>query len=104
MDKNLIQLMIDNQSKMSTDMVDMKVLLTKQEENLSYHIKRTNLLEEQVAINKKEYIVLLEKIDKDLKPIKAHVAVINASLKIIGGLSVILSIGASVVKILSYFS
>lgn len=97
MDKNLLQIILDNQAKMSEDIVDMKVLLAKQEESITYHIKRTDLAEENM-------VLLREQMSIDLKPIKSHVAFVNTALKIVGGLSVLVSIGASIVKILSYFA
>lgn len=97
MDKNLLQVILDNQTKMAEDIVDMKVLLSKQEQNIVYHIKRTDLAEENIRL-------LREQMNKDLKPIKSYIALVNSILKIIGGLSVLLSIGASIVKIVGFFA
>lgn len=51
-----------------------KEILAKQQESLNYHIKRTDLLEE------------------DLRPVKKHVYMINGFLKGFGAVSVLLGI------------
>lgn len=58
------------------------VTLAKQHEQLAYHIKRTNLIEEQ------------------LEPIKKHVNMVHGALKLIGVLSVLASIAEVVFKLL----
>jgi hypothetical protein len=93
MDQNLLQVILDNQNKMSEDIGDIKVIIAKQEQNIEYHVKRTDLAEENIALFREE-----------MKPVKAHVATIHTILKIIGGLGVLLSIAASIVKILAYFT
>jgi hypothetical protein len=96
MDK-LLQVVVERQTKIMDDIVDMKVLLAKQEENLAYHVKRTDLAEENIKL-------LRAQLEKDLAPVKSHVALVNAALKIVGGLSVALSITVSVVKLISYLT
>jgi len=40
--------------KISDDIVEIKVTLGKQEENINYHIKRSDLLEDQVSLLKED--------------------------------------------------
>ena len=50
---------------------DITVLLARQEEQLRYHIKRTDLLEESVDLLRKDFI-----------PVKKHVELVNSLCKI----------------------
>lgn len=63
--------------RISEDMTDVKVILARQEENISHHIKRTDLLEENVEL-------LRDEMRKDLSPIKRHVQTVNNLLLFIG--------------------
>ena len=55
--------------------------LVKQEENLKEHMRRTDLLE------------------NDLKPIKKHVAVMNGAFKALGIIGTVIGIAVGIVKI-----
>lgn len=93
----LLNRMLDKQDVMNGDINDIKV-------SLQYHIKRTNLLEELVDTNKSECQALLKKIDAEIQPVKTHVAVVNAALKMLGALSIVIGIISGILKIISYFS
>ncbi len=80
--------MLENQQAMAVDIKEIKV-------SLDYHIKRTNLLEESIGLAKQQ-------LEIDLKPIKAHVALLNIVLKLGGALSFILVFIAGVLKILDF--
>ena len=56
--------------------------LVRQEEQLAYHIKRTNLLE------------------ADLKPVKRHVAHIEGVFKFLGIMATIATIAAALIQVL----
>jgi uncharacterized coiled-coil protein SlyX len=56
--------------------------LVRQEEQLAYHIKRTNLLEEK------------------MQPVESHVAAVNVVLKLVGFLAVLISITTAIAKFL----
>lgn len=73
-----IELKID---KVSDHIAEINVTLAKQEEQLSYHIKRTNLLEEK------------------LDPVENHVAMISGAFKLITLLAALISIIVGVAKI-----
>jgi hypothetical protein len=87
----------DKQDVMADDISEIKI-------SIQYHIKRTNLLEELVELNKEQTLTLFEKLDKDLAPIKSHVITLNAGLKIIAGISIVVSIVAGIIKVVSFFS
>lgn len=80
--------MFDNQKNMGIDIAEIKV-------SLAYHIKRTDLLEESVELSRAH-------LDKDLKPIKAHVVLVNNTLKIFGGITIIVGFIAAIMEIYSY--
>lgn len=63
--------------------------LVRQEESLKYHIKRTDLLEENVAMFREDFL-----------PVKKHVDLINAGTKL---LVVIVTLGAGIAGILKFF-
>lgn len=94
--KEVYSKILDKQDKMAEDITDIKVILAKVEESLKYHIKRTDLAEEAIALNRKQF-------ELDMKPIKNHVLMVNAAFKIIGGISVLVGIIAGVVKIAAFF-
>lgn len=78
--------------KIAEDITDIKVTSAKQEVNLEnlteqvrIHVKRTDLLE------------------LEIKPIKEHVALINACLKILGLTALLAGLGWNVIELLRYF-
>lgn len=79
------------QEEMAQDISEIKVILGKQEVNIDYHIKRTNLLEESVTL-----------LRGDLKPVEDHVKFMQGGLKLVGLIALGLSIVVSVFKIISY--
>ena len=87
----------DKQDLMADDISEIKI-------SIQYHIKRTNLLEELVELNKEQNKALFEKLDKELAPVKSQVLIFNAGLKIIAGVSIVVSIVAGIVKVISFFS
>lgn len=60
--------------------------LVKQEENLKEHMKRSDLLEEQMA------------------PVKKHVALVESVFKIVGAIGVLVATAAGIVKIIEFFN
>lgn len=86
---NLTLDMLKKQSEMGEDIKGIKV-------SLDYHIKRTDLLEEQVQIDR-------EQLKKDLGPIKKHVLFIDFGLKILGAIGLFTAFVASLIKVVSFF-
>lgn len=64
--------------KISEDVSELKVTSAKQEENIKEHMRRTELAEENLSLLRKE-----------MEPLKLHVVSINAMLKGIGLVSVV---------------
>ena len=94
MDNNqLLSRLLDSQQGMANDINEIKILLAKQEESLRYHIKRTDLAEDNMALLRDE-----------LKPIKNHVALVNAVLRIFGAFAAIVSVGAGLIKVVQFFT
>lgn len=79
---------LNSQKEMAVDISEIKT-------SLSYHIKRTDLLEDSVKIAR-------EQLEKDMRPIKAHITLVNNSLKIIGGIAVLIGIVSGILEIFSY--
>jgi len=88
-DKDLLEKLYDKQEKMSEDMSDIKVILGKQEENIAHHIKRTDLLEENIKLLKEE-----------ISPVKEHVHRAEGALKLIGTLGVLATVGKFLYELL----
>lgn len=80
--------------KRSTDdkLNDVEKVLIVQETNLKQHMQRSQHLES-----------IVEKMEeKDLKPLRHHVAMVEGAMKLIGVVAVLVGIFAGVVKILSF--
>lgn len=86
---NLTLEMLKKQTDMAVDIGEIKV-------SIKEHIRRTDLLEEQVELNRKV-------LEKDLAPIKAHVNFINVCLRIFGGIGAFILVLEGVIKIMSFF-
>jgi hypothetical protein len=65
--------------KISEDVSELKITVAKQEENIKEHIRRTEIAEQNLEI-----------IHNEIRPLKEHVIVINAVLKGIGVISIII--------------
>lgn len=93
-DTNHFERLLDKMDLLVDSVADLRVIVAKQEENIRYHIKRTDLLEQQVEISKKEFL-------ENIKPIQKHVVYVETFLKIMGGLAVLVGIFESVKNIIS---
>ena len=81
---------LENQTEMAKDIGELKA-------DVKYHIKRTDLLEESIDLDRQQ-------LKKDLAPIKKHVTFVNTTLKIIGALGFIIGLAAGIAQLLDYFS
>lgn len=54
MDEEIKAQLFEKLDKMSDDIVDIKVTLGRQESSINYHIKRSDLLEDQVSLLKED--------------------------------------------------
>jgi ABC-type Zn uptake system ZnuABC Zn-binding protein ZnuA len=66
---------------MITDITEIKITSAKQHEALNYHIKRSDLNEENIEMLRKEF-----------EPIKSHVAAVNGILKFVAICSSVLGV------------
>lgn len=66
------------------------ITLAKQAKDLEHHIYRTDLAEENLDILRKE-----------IEPVKKHVAIMDASLKVIGAIASIATFIVGAIKLLS---
>lgn len=80
MKKSKLDRVLDKLDKLDERLDSVDKTLVKQEASLSEHIRRTELLED------------------DLKPVKAHVAQVNGAMKFIGLLSLVLGIIAAIAQ------
>lgn len=99
--EELYNRLLEKQEQMADDIGEIKVILARQEESLRHHIHRTELAEEAIAINKRHLDIAIAKLNEELKPIHKHVIMINTGFKLIGSLSVLLSIAAGIIKLFS---
>ena len=95
--------LLEKQEQMADDIGEIKVILARQEESLRHHIRRTELAEEAITLNRKHLDIAIEKLNNELKPVHSHVQLINSAFKIIGGISVVVSIVAGLVKVFGFF-
>lgn len=75
--------------KHSDELTEVKTTLASQQKSLDYHIKRTDLLEEQVNL-----------LRNDLEPVEDHVKGIKFLGKVIGVISLIVGIAVGLFEIL----
>lgn len=89
---DLLNKILEKQERMSEDISDIKLVNIKQEENLRLHMYRTELAEQNIEILKKELV-----------PVKKHVDLINAAVKIIAGVSILVGIIVGIVETIAFF-
>jgi hypothetical protein len=65
------------------------VTLAKQEEQLRFHIKRTDLLQSSI-----------EQVEKEIKPIQVHVNRMDGAIKLLGFISLLIGVCGSILKLL----
>ncbi len=93
--KEILLKILDKQEEFNKDMSEVKVTLARQEENLAEHMRRTQLNEENIELLRREF-------KKDMDPVTKHVAVVNAGLRLIGGLAVVVSIITGIMQIFRF--
>lgn len=76
--------------KIDSELMELRIISTKQEENIKEHIRRTELAEENLVMLRQE-----------MEPLKQHVIVINGILRVIGVVSVIIGSAAGIFEIIS---
>ena len=82
---DLLVKLYEKQEVISSDITEIKVVLGKQHESLVEHIRRTNILEDQ------------------MKPISVHVNRMEGAFKSIGFIVTVLGVVAGVAKAVSLF-
>lgn len=78
--------------KIESELVDMKVILGKQEENLRLHMYRTEIAEENIQLLKKQ-----------LSPIESYLKSISIFLKFIGVISIFAGLVLTIINIYKSF-
>jgi len=71
------------------EVVEIKLILVKQEENIRHHIRRTDLAEEN-----------LKELRDQIKPIERHVQHVEGALKVLGGISVFVAFVVAILEII----
>ena len=99
---NIYDRLLSKQEQMADDISEIKVILARQEESLRFHIKRTELAEEAIQINRAQLDASLKQLDIDLLPVKKHVDLVNAGFKIVSGLGVLVAIIVGIIKIIKF--
>lgn len=88
--KDLVERILDKLEEITKEITELKVVSVKQEENLKVHMKRSDALEEQLDIMRQE-----------LKPVQKHVFYVDAFIKGLGLISIIIGIISGLLKIQS---
>jgi predicted nucleic acid-binding Zn-ribbon protein len=89
--KDAIQTIVDIQNNINKELSEIKIILAKQEAQLEYHIKRTDIAEKN-----------LETLRKEFAPIKQHIDAIKIIIKSISVISIIIGIFVGIFKLLDY--
>lgn len=99
MSDDILKIIIDKVDKLDNkidgiagDIVEIKITSAKQNESLNYHIKRSDLNEENIEILRKE-----------VEPIKSHVIAVNSIIKFVGIFSTIIGTILGIFKLLKKF-
>jgi phosphoenolpyruvate carboxylase len=90
-DKKLLEKLDEKLDLVETRLSSIDVTLAKQELNLQEHMRRSLLNEEAIDLIKEE-----------LKPVQKHVTQVHTILQVVGFVAVLVSIVASVVKVLEF--
>lgn len=85
--------------KIRDDIAEIRVILGRQEESLKLHIYRTTLAEKNLDLLRQEFHMHEDKLDKELKPINKHINLVDSAFKILGVLSILVSIVGGLLKI-----
>jgi hypothetical protein len=88
----LLEKLLDKQEKLSEKQEDMNIILAENTVILKEHERRSLANEEAVIL-----------IREEIKPIQKHVDSVHTGLKLMGAVSIIISILAGVVKIVQFF-
>jgi hypothetical protein len=67
-----------------TDITELKIQGAKQNEQLAEHIRRTAMAEENISMLREENEFSRVRMEAELRPIKNHVAMVGAFLKLMG--------------------
>lgn len=90
--KDLLEIVFDKQEHIANELAEIKVITAKQEENLRHHMYRTQIAEENIELLRGE-----------MKPVQDHVRIVEASLKILGLISLIVGLITGVIEIAHFF-
>jgi hypothetical protein len=84
----------DKLEKIEDRLTNVDITLVKQEGNLAEHMRRS-------LANERAVEILEEEFKRELKPITAHVGMVNGTLKALGIISIVLGIITGLMKIYS---
>lgn len=87
--EELFSLVLNKIDRLDSRIDNVDKTLVKQEVSLSEHIRRTELAEEAIKILK-----------SSIDPINRHVHMVEGALKMIGGLSLLLGIATTLLKLM----
>lgn len=93
--KELVSILLEKHDKLAEDINDIKL-------NLAVHIKRTDLAEEAIKINKEQLELNIIKLEHDLKPLKSHVNLMNSIFRAVGIIATVIGVIAGVVEIMTF--
>lgn len=90
-DKELIKTILEEIKIIREELMTMKIVAVKQEQNLKEHMKRSNELERQTEL-----------IRQEMKPLQKHVGFVDATMKLVGALSLIATIILAFLEVKKY--
>ena len=89
----LLEKLYEKQEKLADDMAGVKIILAKQEENIRYHILRTEQNEFSI-----------DALRKEMDPVEGHVKAIQTVLKLFGLAGIGATLVSATVQVIRLFS
>lgn len=90
-DKEVIKAILEEIKMVREELMTMKIVAVKQEQNLKEHMRRSDELEKQTNL-----------IRLEMKPLQKHVAFVDATMKLVGALSLIATIVLAFLEVKKY--
>ena len=101
---NLLEKIYDKLEKLVDEMSEMKVIVAKQEVNLQEHMKRSDLLEEQMKLTQETYNRDKAEIEAELVPVKTHIHTVKSVFKVGSGIAAIIGVLGIIAQIYQILS
>ena len=86
-------------SVIKEDISEIKVIQARHEENLKLHMKRSDMIEEQVVIYKQELEQKIQKQEEQIQPVADHVKNVKFLIKLVAGFGTLIAIILGILQV-----